>query len=157
MSNRTIAAILVAALAPASATVIAGEYGTREEARAMLDRVVADIQKDEPGTLARITDGAYRDRDLYPFCSGPDGKVSAHGAIPARVGVDQASLKDAAGKPFGAEIRRVAQPGRIAEVSYVYARPGSKEHEPKVSLVTKVGGQVCAVGYYVDKAAPKRP
>ncbi len=157
MSSRAMIAIVVTALASSAVTVIAGEYGTRDEARAMLERVVADIGKDKPGTLARITDGAYRDRDLYPFCSGPDGKVSAHGAIRARVGVDQASLKDAAGKPFGAEIRRVAQPGRIAEVSYVYARPGSKEQEPKVSLVTKVDDQVCAVGYYVEKAAPKRP
>jgi signal transduction histidine kinase len=153
MSNR-VRRFLVAVLLCASSIALAGEYGTRDEARSMLERVVADIKKDKAATLARITQGGYRDRDLYPFCSGPDGKVSAHGAIPARVGVDQASLKDAAGKPFGAEIRRVAQPGKVAEVSYVYARPGTQAHEPKVSLVTKVDDQVCAVGYYL-KNAPK--
>ncbi len=153
---------VVAALATFAATgvALAGEYGTREEAKAMLDRVVADMKKDKAGTLAKITQGAYKDRDLYPFCSGPDGKVSAHGAIPARVGVDQASLKDSTGKPFGAEIRKVARPGTIAEVSYMYARPGSHEHVPKKSLVTQVDDQVCAVGYYQQqevKEAPEAP
>jgi signal transduction histidine kinase len=131
----------------------AGEYGTRAEAKAMLDRVVADMKADEAATLARITKRDYNDRDLYPFCSGPDGKVSAHGAIPERIGVDQGSLKDASGKPFGAEIRKVAQPGKIGEVSYLYKRPNTGEQVPKVSLVTKVGRQVCAVGYYKEGAA----
>ncbi len=148
MTRRAQAVVVVAAALSTGALSVAGEYGTRAEAKAMLDRVVADIQKDEPGTLARITQGAYKDRDLYPFCSGPDGKVSAHGAIPARIGTDQAALKDAAGKPFGAEIRRVARPGEIHEVSYLYARPGSATPAPKISLVTKVADQVCAVGYY---------
>lgn len=121
----------------------------------MLDKVVADMKNDEPGTLAKITQHGYNDRDLYPFCSGPDGKVSAHGAIPQRVGVDQAALKDAAGKRFGAEIRRVAQPGKITEVSYMYSRPGSTEQSPKISLVTKVGDQVCAVGYYRQQEPKK--
>ena len=132
---------------------MAGEYGTKAEAKAMLDKVVSDMEKDKHGTLAKITDRAYNDRDLYPFCSGPDGKVSAHGAIRERIGVDQATLKDSAGKAFGAEIRRVARPSEVSEVSYTYSRPGSKEQAPKISLVTKVDDQVCAVGYYKEQPA----
>lgn len=124
------------------------EYGTREEAKAMLGKVVAEMKADKKGTLDKINNKGFNDRDLYPFCSGPDGKITAHGAIPERLGVDQATLKDSAGKPFGAEIRKVARPGEIAEVTYMYKRPGSTEQEPKVSLVTKVDDQVCAVGYY---------
>ena len=135
-------------------TAIAGEYGTRDEARAMLDKVVADIRKDKPGTLAKITQKAYNDRDLYPFCSGPDGKVTAHGAIPSRIGQEQAALKDVTGKAYGREIRKVARPGKVSEVSYVLARPGADKPEPKVSLVTKVDDQICGVGYY--KEPPKK-
>ena len=51
--------------------------------------------------------------------------------------MDQATLKDSAGKPFGAEIRNVAKAGKIGEVSYMYKRPGSTEQEPKVGLVTR--------------------
>jgi signal transduction histidine kinase len=153
MRNAGLAMMAVVVLA--SGVAAAAEYGTREEARAMLDKVVADMKKDKPGTLARITQRGYNDRDLYPFCSGPDGKISAHGAILERIGSDQAKLKDSKGKPFGAEIRSVAKPGQIAEVSYMYARPGSSEHAPKVSLVTEVDDQVCAVGYYTQPPSTK--
>lgn len=140
-------AVVVAVLG-AGGIAHGAEYGTREEAKAMLDKVVAEMKADKAATLDKINEKGFNDRDLYPFCSGPDGKVTAHGAIPERLGVDQATLKDSAGKPFGAEIRKVAKPGKIAEVSYMYKRPGSTEQEPKVSLVTQVGDQVCAVGYY---------
>jgi hypothetical protein len=140
-------AIVLAALGGAG-IARGAEYGTREEAKAMLDKVVAEMKADKKGTLEKINNKGFNDRDLYPFCSGPDGKITAHGAIPERLGVDQATLKDSAGKPFGDEIRKVARPGKIAEVSYMYKRPGGTEQEPKVSLVTKVDDQVCAVGYY---------
>lgn len=42
----------------------------------MLDRVIVAMKADSAGTLAKINEGAegFRDRDLYPFCSGPDGQ-----------------------------------------------------------------------------------
>ncbi len=126
----------------------AAEYGTREEAKALLDKVVAEMKKDKAATIQKINKKELNDRDLYPFCSGPDGKVTANGGIPEHVGEDQTKLKDSTGKPFGAEIRKVAKPGKTAEVSYLVKRPASKEEVPKVSLVTQVGDQVCAVGYY---------
>ncbi len=140
-------AVVVAVLG-AAGVALGAEYGTREEAKAMLEKVVAEMKANKAATLEKINKKGFNDRDLYPFCSGPDGKITAHGALPERLGVDQATLKDAAGKPFGAEIRKVAKPGKIGEVSYMYKRPGSTEQEPKVSLVTKVDEQVCAVGYY---------
>ena len=147
MTSRNSIAVVVALLG-AAGVALGAEYGTREEARAMLDKVVAEMKADKAATLDKINKKGFNDRDLYPFCSGPDGKITAHGALPERLGVDQATLKDSAGKPFGAEIRNVAKAGKIGEVSYMYKRPGSTEQEPKVSLVTKVGDQVCAVGYY---------
>ncbi len=147
MYRRNGVAVVMAALG-AAGVALGAEYGTREEAKAMLDKVVAEMKADKKGTLDKINKKGFNDRDLYPFCSGADGKITAHGALPERLGVDQATLKDSAGKPFGAEIRNVAKPGKIGEVSYMYKRPGSAEQEPKVSLVTKVADQVCAVGYY---------
>ncbi len=76
---------------------------------------------------------------------GPDGVFSAH---PSLVGKSMKDLKDKAGKPIGEEFYKVAQEGKVAEVSYVWPRPGSAEPVQKVSFVTKVGDQVCAVGYY---------
>ena len=44
---------------------------------------------------------------------------------------------------------KVAVEGKITEVSYMFPRPGA-EATPveKVSFVTKVGDQLCGVGYY---------
>jgi hypothetical protein len=44
---------------------------------------------------------------------------------------------------------KVAEEGKVAEVSYMFPRPGSDTTPvAKVALVTKVADQVCAVGYY---------
>ncbi len=56
---------------------------------------------------------------------------------------------DVSGRPVGEEICEIPREGRIAEVSYVWPRPGATTGAvPKVSFVTKVCDQVWAVGYY---------
>jgi signal transduction histidine kinase len=97
--------------------------------------------------LAQFTKGeaGFRDRDLYPFCGGPDGTFSAH---PTLVGKSLKELKDKSGKPLGEEMYQVAKEGQISEVAYMWPRPGSTDLVSKVSFVTKIGDQVCAVGYY---------
>ncbi|HYN38151.1 MAG TPA: chemotaxis protein, partial [Rhodospirillales bacterium] len=51
-------------------------------------------------------------------------------------------------KPLGQEVYAAAQPGKISEVAYTWTRPGEPTPVAKVVYVTKVGDQVCAVGYY---------
>jgi len=138
------AALLVLSLA---GSVRAGEFGTAAEARAMLDKAVAALKADKAGALAQFTkgEGGFKDRDLYPFCGGPDGMFTAH---PKLVGKSLKELKDKAGKALGAEMYEVAKEGKVAEVTYMWPRPGSTDPVAKVSFVTKVGDQVCAVGYY---------
>lgn len=69
-------------------------------------------------------------------------------AHPSLVGKSLKELKDKSGKPLGEEIYKAAQDGKVGEVSYMWPRPGTTEPVQKVSFVTKVGDQVCAVGYY---------
>jgi len=126
------------------------EFGTAAEAKAMLEKTVAALKVDKAKTLSMINkgEGGFKDRDLYPACSGLDGKVTAH-PDKTRIGMDRNTMKDEAGKPYGAEIMKAAQEGKIAEVSYLFPRPGpDKKPVPKVAYVTKVGDQVCLVGYY---------
>ena len=129
------------------ATAIAAEFGTAAEAKGLLERAVAAVKTDKAKALAMFTkgEGGFKDRDLYPFCGGPDGNFTAH---PSLVGKSLKELKDKAGKALGAEMYKVAQEGKISEVNYMWPRPGSTEPVQKVSFVTKVGDQVCAVGYY---------
>jgi signal transduction histidine kinase len=128
-------------------SVWAADYGTPAEAKAMLEKVVAAVKKDKAKALEMFTkgEGGFKDRDLYPYCGGPDGKFTAH---PTRVGQSLKDLKDKAGKPLGEEVYKVAQEGKISEVTYMWPRPGEEKSVEKVVYVTKIGDEVCAVGYY---------
>lgn len=135
------------AIASASGTVSAAEYGSPAEARAMLDKAVAAVKADKVKALAMFTkgEGGFKDRDLYPYCGGPDGNFSAH---PTLVGKSLKDLKDKAGKPLGQDVYAAAKEGVVAEVAYMWPRPGQNDPVAKVAYVTKIGDQVCAVGYY---------
>ncbi len=129
--------------------VQAADYGTPEEARAMLERAVEALQADEQSALMMFTEGegGFKDRDLYPYCGGPDGNFTAH---PSLVGKSLKDLKDKTDKAFGEEIYATAAAGEINEVPYMWPRPGETEPVQKIAYVTKVGDQVCAVGYYEE-------
>jgi len=140
-----VAAALV--LGVSAGAAVAQEYGTPAEAKAMLEKAVAAVKADQAGALEMFTkgEGGFKDRDLYPYCGGPDGMFTAH---PSLVGKSLKDLKDKAGKPLGQEVYAAAKEGEIAEVSYMWPRPGQSDPVQKVVYVTKVGDQVCAVGYY---------
>ena len=125
----------------------AGEFGTAAEAKAMLEKAVAAVKANKADALAKFAkgEGGFKDRDLYPFCGGPDGNFTAH---PSLTGKSLKGLMDKAGKPLGEEIYAKATEGTISEVSYMWPRPGTSEPVQKVTYITKVGDQVCAVGYY---------
>ncbi len=137
--------LLIAGISMAQA---ADEKGTAAEAKAMLEKAVAELKADKDKALAMFTarEGGFQEKDLYVFCGGPDGNFSAHYTL---AGKSLKNLKDKSGKAFGEEIYAVAAPGEIAEVEYQWYRPGSEtELVEKVAYVTEVDDQVCAVGYY---------
>ena len=152
----TIAAASAAVLALSPAAFAQQTGGTADEAKAMLMKAVAAVKADKAKALDMFNkgEGGFLDRDLYVFCSNAsDDKTVAIGNPNAKqlLGVDARTLKDATGKPFGAEIYAAFQKpeGEITEVSYMWPRPGAdKTPVPKVSLVTKVGDLGCGVGYY---------
>jgi signal transduction histidine kinase len=134
-------------LAIGTSAYAAGEFGTAAEAKAMLDKAVTAVKADKAGALAQFTkgEGGFKDRDLYPFCGGPDGNFSAH---PTLTGKSMKDLKDKANTALGEQMYKTASEGKVSEVSYMWPRPGTTDPVQKVSYVTKVGDQVCAVGYY---------
>ncbi len=142
-----LAAALSIMIVAGAGMAVAAEFGTAAEAKAMLEKAVAALKADKAKALAMFAkgEGGFKDRDLYPFCGGPDGNFTAH---PTLTGKSLKDLKDKAGKGLGAEMYDVAKEGKINEVSYMWPRPGQTEPVQKVSYVTKAGDQVCAVGYY---------
>jgi hypothetical protein len=125
-----------------TASVWAAEFGTAEEAKAMLEKAVAAVKEDKAKALAMFNkgDGGFKDRDLYVLCANAsDGIITAH---PTRKG---GQLKNF---PLGQQVMRSATAGKVSEVTYWWPRPGSAKPLEKHTFYTKVGDQICGVGYY---------
>lgn len=144
---RFLAVPLTLSLALAAGTALSADFGTPEEAKAMLEQTVVMMQADQAGTIAKINAGEIKDRDLYPYCGNPDGSFSAHPSETVRA-MSLKELKDKTDKPFGQEIYEMAAEGDIVEVSYMWPRPNETDPVEKVAYVTKIGEQICAVGFY---------
>lgn len=139
------AAVAVAASAHASS---ANEFGTVEEAKAMLKRAVVAVQQDKIAAIDKFNynDRQFRDRDLFVFCfSGKNGKYTAHEAM---VGHDVRAFRDAKGQPVGQHLYDIAVEGKTVSVDYAAPVPGSAELALKRAYLTRVGEQVCGVSAY---------
>ena len=74
------------------------------------------------------------------------------------MGFSLKNWKDNTGKPVGQEILTMAEEGKFSEIVYTAPRPkglsatvvdpAKAKQIEKVSFVTKVGEQICGVGYY---------
>ena len=141
--------LIVAAVVMIAAGVTSGaEVGTRDEAKAMLERAVAMLKADKDRALDLFTsgNGGFIDRDLYVFCGGPDGMLTAH---PYFMGVNLKAFKDKTGMAVGEEIYASAKDGEISEITYKWLQPGGGgEQVDKISFYTKVDDQICGVGFY---------
>jgi Single Cache domain 2 len=152
----TIAAVSAAVIMFSHTAFAQKTGGTADEAKVMLMKAVAAVKADKAKALDMFNkgEGGFVDRDLYVFCfNASDGKQVANGNPNAKqlMGVDARTLKDATGKPFGAELYAAYQKpeGEFTEVNYMFPRPGAdKTPVPKVSLATRVGDLGCGVGYY---------
>lgn len=125
------------------------EFGTEDEAKAMLDRAVNLINFNELFALEAMTEGSggFIEKDLYPFCANSKGVLVGH---PVNVGFDLLDFVDSDGKNVGEEFLKVAKKNEINKVTYKLARITTDEEQEleKTALVTKVKNYICAVGYY---------
>lgn len=127
------------------------KFGTREEARDLLDRAINLMKHDKNYALMMMSigRGGLYEKDLYPFCANKDGVLTGH---PFNVGLNIMGFKDVDGVKVGDLIFKNATEGKVSEVKYKLARLEegvlSKKIYTKISFVTKIDDHVCAVGYY---------
>jgi signal transduction histidine kinase len=129
----------------------ATEFGTRDEAVAMVKRVQEKFKNEgAAATFKAVTekDKAFNDRDLYPFIYDMNGVNVAHGANPALVGKKLIDLKDPDGKFLIRELADVAKGPGAGWVDYKWPHPQSKKIEEKSSYVEKLGDYFVGVGVY---------
>jgi hypothetical protein len=133
-----------------AAAVGAQQFGTADEARAMLDRVIGALKTNEATALSQFNDPSnkqFRDHDLYVFCYNmSDGKITAYES-PALLNVDVRSLsfKD---DPIGKKTYEAAQNASVVTVDYKFPKPGTTEPTPKQTVEARVGKQSCGVTYF---------
>ena len=126
------------------------DYGTAEEAKAMLERAVAAVKENKAKALDMFNkgEGGFKDRDLYVYCANAsDGILTAHPTLKGK------HLRDILGKhgaPVGKTEMENATEGTIKETTYWWPRPGSDKPLEKTTFYTKAGDQICAVGYYKE-------
>jgi hypothetical protein len=150
------AATAILAFSPMAFAQQPSQFGTADEAKAMLLKAVAAVKADKAKALDMFAkgDGGFKDRDLYPFCFNiSDAKIFPNANPNGRqlFGQDIRNNKDSTGKAFGLEQYAAVQKpeGQITEVSYMFPKPGTDATPvPKVSFMTKVGDLGCGVGYY---------
>jgi cytochrome c len=150
---RTFAFLVFAAFVGfASPAPAASEFGSKDEAVAMVKRVQAEFKKDGPAaTFKAVSDktvAAYHDRDLYPFIYDLSGKCVAHGARPALIGKNLIDLKDQDGKFLIREMVTLAKGPGSGWVNYKWPNPLNNKIEDKSSYIEKMGDYFVGVGIY---------
>src|SRR5919106_170178 len=116
--KRIACALVVLGVTTVFGPSFANDTGTEQQARAMLDRAIAALKEDETAALAAFTAGepGFKDRDLYVFCVGPDGVVTANGG--------HRDLHVSAGREQRAGAQeRADQPGRRPDLRRRLLRP----------------------------------
>jgi hypothetical protein len=122
LRNVPLVSIYIGVLLVTIGSTQAAQYGTAEEAKAMLGRAIAAVKQDEANALDHFNkgDGGFNDRDLYVLCANAsDGIITAH---PTRRG---GQLKDF---PLGQQVMRTATAGKVSEVTYWWPRPAPPSH-----------------------------
>ena len=129
-----------------------GEYGTRDEAVAMVRRVEDMFTKaGADSTFKAVSDksvATFHDRDLYPFIYDLSGRCVAHDARPALIGKNLLDLKDQDGKYLIREMIGIASGTGFGWVNYKWPNPINNKIEDKTSYVEKMGDFFVGVGVY---------
>ena len=122
-----------------------------EQAKALRDKAVRDLEKNEAGTLKAINamQGGFLQDDLYVFVVDLDtGRYVAHGTNLRLLNTDFAKVKDPDGKPVGEPILALMKEQGQGEYQYRWKNPVTGKVEDKHAYLRKSGHFLVAVGYY---------
>jgi uncharacterized protein len=141
--------LLFIATAPTGA---ASEFGTREEAIAMVHRVQEMFKKHgAEGTFQAVKRKAPGtiDRDLYAYVVDLNGVVQANGAIPAMTtGTNLYNFRDQNGKYMMREQLEVCKGPQRGWVDFRFLSPLTQTIEDKSTYIERMGDYCVGVGIY---------
>ena len=136
----------------ASPALAASEFGSKDEAVAMVKRVQAEFKKEgAEATFKAVSDKSvksFHDRDLYPFIYDMAGKCVAHGVRPALIGKNLIDLKDQDGKFLIREMVSLSKGPGSGWIDYKWPNPLTNKIEDKSSYIESMGDYFVGVGVY---------
>ena len=131
------------------------EFGTRDEAVAMVKRVQAKVKKDGLEETVRVINSGskeFNDRDLYAFLLDFAGTNYANAQTPAVRGKNLHDLKDQDGKFIVQDMIAVAKDVGHGWLDYRWLNPVTKTIEDKSAYVERVGtNHFVGVGVYKNE------
>lgn len=142
---------IVSVAASAGPPAHKGEYGTAEEAKALVAKAVAHIERVGPEKAYRdFTDKApgFVDRDLYVIVYDVSGRVLAHGQNPKMVGKDNLDLQDADGKAYIRERVEMSRTKSVFWQDYKWTDPITKKLLQKSTYTQRHKDTLVSVGIY---------
>jgi uncharacterized protein len=154
MPVRVCSAVIVA-LALLTFTANAAQFGTRDEAVAMVKRVQEKFKKDgAEATFGAVTaqQRAFKDRDLYVYIMNFDCVIQAHAARAELVGKSLYDFRDQDGVYPARNTVEVARTAGRGWIDYRWTNPKTNLVEAKSTYVEKLGDSYAiGVGIYKDE------
>ena len=137
----------------ASTQLMASDYGSREEAKAMAEKAAALVA--EVGVVAareqfHDTNSEFFDRDLYVFAYANDGTLLAFGVRQKLVGKNMWNFKDFEGRLIVQEFLAV-EPGTAEWIGYKWQNPVTERIDQKDTYIVRADDYLVAVGYYPEE------
>ena len=147
-----IACVILSLLATSGPAGAASEFGTRDEAIAMVHRVQDMFKKLGPeGTFQAVKRKAPGtiDRDLYAYILDLNGVVMANGAIPTMTtGTNLINFRDQNGKYLMREQMEVCKGPQRGWVDFRWLSPVTQTIEDKSAYLERMGDYCVGVGIY---------
>ncbi len=139
--------VACAAIGPVSAE----EFGTKDEAVALVKRAIARVNAvgfDAAKLEFMDRNGKFFDRDLYIIVVDAAGIRVVHGQNPKLVGKTYVDAVDVNGKEYGKDVMRIAAGPGTGWVSFMFKDPITGKVLPKENFVEKAGDYIYLSGVY---------
>src|ERR1700751_118166 len=146
-----VALLTILLFAGSTFTANAAQFGTRDEAVALVKRVQEKFKKEGPeATFRAINAGAFNDRDLSPWVHTIDGTLHvANGAFPGIRGKNLHDMRDQDGKFTTQDFMRIATtPPYHGWSDFRWKNPQTGSIDDKSAWVERMGDYLVGVGIY---------
>lgn len=140
--------IAIAVLMIIAASALGAADEKAKAVKMVKDAVKMHKASGRDAALKAVSDGKFKEGEIYVFCYDLSGTIVAHPANKALIGKNMINVPDTDGKMFRKEIVDVAKSKGSGWVDYKYKNPSTGKIEQKTTYVELSGDIVFCCGIY---------